>query len=103
MSRKPSLRETILLRALETIGVGVWLWAAHDFLVWQPSGLIFDYPEKAILLAFLASSLLLVCLVLRCVLSAPSILEQFEVVTIMVMALWFPGYFACCCLGFFVR
>jgi hypothetical protein len=99
MLRKPSRAETTLLRALEAGGLGIWLWSWYEFAVWRPGEFQpFDAPEKAIFIALLASSLLLVCFLLRLVLSLPSAVEKWEAAILLVLALWYPVGFGCWCL-----
>src|SRR5260370_39389810 len=99
MDHKGSLIAAIIFRATILTGVGIAAWAQYEFWVWEPAQLPFDFPDKAIALAVLATGVLLSCSVWRLMLSIDTRRARVEFAILAILALWFPGQACWCCMG----
>jgi hypothetical protein len=97
---RPPLVERIVLLAGESLGLSLLIWAGHEFRVWLPGGTrLFDFPDKAIMLAVFATMVFFLCALLRAALSLRSPGAKFEFGLLVVLTLWYPVRFLVFCSG----
>ncbi len=91
---RPPLVGVMALRAGELLGLSLMLWAEHEFRTWVPGGTgLFDFPGKAIGIAFFAAEAFFLCSLTRATLSLKSVGAKIEFGFLVVLTLWYPMRF----------
>jgi hypothetical protein len=87
--------EMIFLRALELVGLGLFVWAGYVFSVWRPEETWGDrLPNHPILISIIATTTLLICVIARWLIVPPSSLAaKLELWALVFLAACYPLWF----------